>query len=181
MFLKKPLTHPNFLKLTFAAFAMIACVASGQTTWVDSQRAGNEARFLFGGQIQRYDLAAKAWLPSITLPRTGATAMAADGQGAAVAYGTSIYRYAADFTNETNIGSTTSAIQSLFLDGNLLIAVHSTGLYARITIFNRTTGAQLSTRETYVDSMYGASHAPESNRLYGRTQGISPADIVTTS
>jgi hypothetical protein len=179
MLMKKPSFYLH--KLLGLAFAWLMCQAHGQTAWIESQRTGNEARFLFGGQIQRYDFVTRAWLPTTGLPRGGATAMAADAQGAVVAYGATIYRYGPDFTSEASIGSTSSAIQSLFLDGNLLIAVHSSGLYARITTFNRTTGAQLSTRETYVDSMYGASHAPEANRLYGRTQGISPADIVTTS
>lgn len=179
MFMKKTLFYlPKLLGL---ASAWLICQAHGQTAWIESQRTGNEARFLFSAQVQRYDLVGRSWLPTTALPRSGATAMVADAQGAAVAYGAAIYRYAPDFTNEAAVGSTSSPIQSLFLDGNLLIAVHSSGLYARITIFNRTTGAQISTRETYVDSMYGASHAPEANRLYGRTQGISPADIVSTS
>jgi uncharacterized ParB-like nuclease family protein len=181
MFITKPIISAVFYKLVLSALAFMMCSANGQSTWVDSQRTGNEARFLFGSQIRRYDLVGRTWLPSIALPRAGATAMAVDGQGAMVAYGTTIYRYAPDFTNEAATGTTSSAIQSLFLDGNLVIAVHSSGLYARITIFHRTTGAQLSTREAYVDSMYGASHAPQANRLYGRTQGISPADIVSSS
>ncbi|MCU0780429.1 MAG: hypothetical protein MUF04_04920, partial [Akkermansiaceae bacterium] len=181
MFSKQHFISVRFRQLACSVLAVVACAANGQTAWVQSQRSGNEARFLFANQIQRYDLAGKAWLSSITLPRAGATAMAADAQGAAVAYGTAIYRYAPDFTAEAAIGTTSSATQSLFFDGNLLIAVHSSGLYGRVTVFNRTTGSQLGTVETYVDSLHGASHAPETNRLYGRTQGISPADIVTTS
>ncbi len=160
---------------------LFICCAHGQTEWLASLRHGDEARFLTTNQIQRYDLASKAWLPSVTLPRSGATAMASDGQGTAVAYGASIYRYSTSLASEVSIASTSTPIQSLFFDGNLLIAVHSSGLYARITVFNRTSGAQLSTIQTYVSSIYGASHAPGANRLYGRTQGISPQDIVTAS
>lgn len=167
-------------KIVMAVF-MMAGGASGQTPWVSSQRNGDEVRFLFASQIQRYDLVTKSWLPSVTLPRTGATAMAADAQGTAVAYGTSIYRYGSDFTGEVPLGSTSSNVESLFFDGNLLIAVHSTGSYSRVKILNRTSGAELSSAESYVDTLYGTSHAPLTNRLYGRTQGTSPSDIVTAS
>jgi hypothetical protein len=107
--------------------------------------------------------------------------MAADAEGSVVAYGSTVYRYGTTFTDESLVGSASSAIQSIFLDGDLVIAVHSTGLYGRVTIFNRITGAVLSSANTYVDSIYGASHARGSNRLYGRSQGVSPSDIVTAS
>ncbi len=165
--------------LMFLVF--LAGAARGQTPWIGSERRGDEARFLYGNQIRRYDLAAKSWLPLISLPRGGATAMAADATGAVVAYGAAVYRYGTGFTGETSVGKVSSAAQSVFLDGNLVIVVHSQSLYSRVTIFDRTTGAQLSTRETYVDSLYGASHAAGGNRLYGRTQGVSPSDIVTAS
>lgn len=156
-------------------------LASGQTAWVMSQRVGNEARFLFTSQIQRMDLTTKTWSTAVTLPRSGATAMTGDAQGGYVAYGAAIYRYAAGFTGESLLATANSSVHGLFLDGDLLIAVHSTGLYARLTAYHRTTGAQLSTRETYIDSIYGASHAPGINRVFGRSQGVSPADIVSAS
>lgn len=177
----QPPTQAGFFIRLFASIALLICISHGQTNWVDSQRIGNETLFLFSSQIQRYDLSNKLWLSSYNLPRSGATAMAADSKGAAVAYGSTIYRYSTNFTNEASIGTTSSAIHSLFFDGDLLIAVHSSGLYGRITTFNRNTGAKLSTVETYVDSLYGAGHAPETNRLFGRTQGVSPPDIVSTS
>lgn len=165
-----------------AAFLILGwSLASGQTAWVMSERVGNEARFLFASQIQRFDLTTKTWSAAVNLPRSGATAMTGDAQGGYVAYGANIYRYGAGFTGESALATASSSVHGLFLDGDLLIAVHSTGLYARLTAYHRTTGTQLSTRETYVDSLYGASHAPGLNRIFGRTQGISPADIVSAS
>ncbi len=164
-----------------ASVALIVCPLNAQTAWIGSQRTGDEARFLIGSQILRYDLTAKSWLSAFALPRSGATAMAADAQGAAVAYGTTIYRYGTGLTGESLIGTTSSGIESLYFDGNLLIAVHSQSLYAQITVFDRVSGTKLSTVQSYVDSMFGASHAPLSNRLYGRTQGVSPSDIVTAT
>ncbi len=98
-----------------------------------------------GSQIARYDLATRSWLSARVLPRAGATAMAGDEQGTAVAYGTAIYRSGIDFSGEILLGNTTSSIESLFFDGNLLIAIHSQGTTGRITIFDRTSGTQLST------------------------------------
>ena len=164
------------------AFLLALCaIAPAQTQWVASERHGDEVRFLYGDRIRRYDLHTQSWLGVFTLPRTNAVAMAADAEGAVVAYGSSVYRYDGAFAGESLVGSTSSAIQSVFLDGNLVIAVHSTGSYGRVTVFNRTTGSVLSSINTYVDSIHGASHAKESNRLYGRTQGRSPSDILTAS
>ena len=155
--------------------------AEAQTIWLASERVGNEARFLYGNQVRRYNLDKGKWQTVRKLPRSGATAMAGDAAGAYVAYGPKIYRYGANFNKEKSLATASSDVQSLFLDGNLLIAVHSTGLYSRVTIYDRQTGALLSTNETYADSLYGAGHAPGTNRIFGRTQGVSPADIVGTS
>ncbi|RYD64175.1 MAG: hypothetical protein EOP83_10415, partial [Verrucomicrobiaceae bacterium] len=173
--------HSLLRTLLCAGLAILGSASDAQTPWLASDRVNGEARFLYGNQIRRYDLTARNWLAARTLPRSGATAMTSDATGGFVAYGTMIYRYDPDFTTEALFESTSSSIHSLHLDGNLLIAVHSTGLYSRVTIFNRQTRAQLSTRETYVDSLYGTSHAPGINRLFGRTEGISPADIVSAS
>ncbi len=172
------------------AAALLRCLAAlllflpglaDAQTWVQSLRSGNEMQFLFTNSIQRYDLTSRTWLGTINLPRSGATALTGDATGNFVAYGTAIYRYSTTYTGEAAAGTANSSIASLFLDGNLLIAVHSTGLYARLTSYNRTTGTQLNTIETYVDSIYGTSHAPGLNKIFGRTQGISPADIVVAS
>lgn len=146
--------------------------------WVSTARLGNEVRFLFAGEVRRYDLSTRTWLPTVTLPRGGATAIAWEGQNCYIAYGTALYSYTASLTGEAPFGTVTDSTHGLYLDGNLVIAVHSSGLYARVTIFHRTSRAILSTMESYVDSLYGSSHAPGINRLFGRTSGISPSDIV---
>ncbi|MES2924602.1 MAG: fibronectin type III domain-containing protein [Verrucomicrobiota bacterium] len=176
-----PIFLPRLWSRILSFLILATGLAVGQTAWIGSDKAGNDARFLYTNQVRSYDLTTKSWKQVVTLPRSGATAMASDAQGELVAYGTSVYRYAAGFTGESLLCSVASSIQSLFLDGNLLIVVYSQGLYGRIAVFNRTTGAKFSSVETYVDSIYGATHAPLTNRLYGRTQGISPSDIVTSS
>ncbi len=174
------MNHSFFTRLLLAVVSL-ACagVACAQSPWIAGSRDGNEARFLYANRIVRYDLVAKTWLTSFVLPRSTASAMAADASGGVVAYGTSVYRYGTGFTGETLVGTVSSAVQSVFLDGNLVIVVHSPGYYGQVTIFNRMTGAQISTKETYSNSLNGSSHAPAGNRIYGRTSGGSPSDIVT--
>ena len=152
-----------------------------QTPWVQAIQVGDEMRFLYGNTVRRYNLTTRQWLLSVTLPRSGATAFAGDGSINVVAYGTNLYRYGAGWSGEQASGVASSAVDRVFLDGSLIIATHSSGLYARITTFSRASGAQLNSREVYVDSIYGASYAPGINRLFGRTSGISPSDIVSAS
>ncbi len=155
--------------------------AFGQAPWVASQRIGDEVRFLKGSQIVRYDLTTKAWLPARDLPRSGATAMAGDEQGNAVAYGTAIYRSETDFSGEILLGNTTTSIESLFFDGNLLIAIHSQGSTGKITIFDRTSGTQLSTISRSGSPIFAASLAPNTNRIYGLASVVSAAGAMTAS
>lgn len=153
----------------------------GQAPWVASLRTGNEVRFLKGSQIARYDLTTKSWLPSRDLPRSGATAMAGDGQGNAVAYGTAIYRSETDFSGEILLGTATTSIESLFFDGNLLIAIHSQGTTGKITIFDRTSGSQLSTISRSGSPIFAASLAPNTNRIYGLASVAGAAAAMTAS
>ncbi len=132
-------------------------------------------------QITRYDLTTKSWLSAHDLPRSGATAMAGDAQGTAVAYGTAIYQSGTDFSQEILLGNTATSIQALFFDGNLLIAVHSQGSTGRITIFDRTSGAQLSTISRSGSPIFAASIAPNTNRIYGLASVGSPAGAMTAS
>ncbi len=181
MIMNKPTVSafPALVRFLLGWLVIASGTSHAQTAWIASERAGNEARFLNGSQVLRYDLTTKSWLTPFALPQSGATAMAFDAQGAVVAYGSAIRRYSDTFTGESSLASVSSSVLSLFLDGDLVIAIHSQGLYGRVSVLSRTTGAILSSVETYVDSMFGTSHAPGSNRLYGRTQGISPSDIVT--
>lgn len=134
-----------------------------------------------GSQIARYDLATRSWLSARVLPRSGATAMTGDEQGTAVAYGTAIYRSGVDFSGEILLGNTTSSIESLFFDGNLLIAIHSQGTTGRITIFDRTSGTQLSTVSRIGSPIFAASLAPNTNRIYGLSYIGSGSGAMTAS
>ncbi len=74
----RPTAHlltPSFLRRWLLLLLLLLPTLSGaQTPWIQSQRVGNEVRFLYANSIQRYNLATRSWLTAITLPRTGATA-----------------------------------------------------------------------------------------------------------
>ncbi|WP_442483675.1 PKD domain-containing protein [Aeoliella sp. SH292] len=131
----------------------------------------------------RYDIEAEQWLTPIDL--TGATgqptAAAVDDDGFYVAYGTSVYRYGLDGTGQTSLMSAQNPVQRLHSDGNLLFINHSSGLYARVISVNKATNSVIDTMDSYIDSIYGSSIDTESNRIFGRTSGISPSDIAYVS
>ena len=64
-----------------AGLALLGTTSEAQTPWLASEKVGGEARFLYGGQIRRYDLTARSWSSVRSLPRTGATAMTGDASG----------------------------------------------------------------------------------------------------
>ncbi|MDB6135151.1 MAG: Immunoglobulin I-set domain protein [Verrucomicrobiales bacterium] len=148
-----------------------------QTSWVQSVRTGEVMRFLFNGSVQSYDLASQAWQPAVALPRSGATALAGDEAGMFVAYGTKIYGYSPAFTDEVSLNAVSNPVRSLFLDGNLLLAAHSSPTEGKVSSFSRTTGARRDTSPASADTLTGASHAPGLNRIFGRTQGVSSPDL----
>ena len=146
--MRPPSTPPAsrfLLRWLLPLLLLLPALSRAQTPWIQSQRVGTEVRFLYGNSIQRYNLATKAWLTAITLPRSGATAFTGDDLGNVVAYGTSIYRYNTSWASEVASGTTNSAVSHLFIDGTLLIAVLSAGLYCRITTITRGTGTVITT------------------------------------
>lgn len=150
--------------------------------WLSTERVGDVLHFFVStpAKIERYDLATRTWLAPVVLPSTrGAlSAAAVDGGSFFVAYDQSVYRYDATGGAEQQVLTAPDAVQSLFIDGNVLLVNHSGGLYARVISVNKTTLAQIATFERYIDSMHGASISRENKRLLGVSQGISPADVT---
>ena len=134
-------------------------------------------------RIVRYDMTARQWLADIVLPvaRGTATAFHVDSDGIYVSYGASVYRYNSAGAAETQLLNTAQPVQSIHSDGNLLFINYSSSLYARFVSLNKTTNAQIATFENYIDSVYGSSIAVSANKIFGRTQGISPSDISFVS
>ncbi|MBW8883811.1 MAG: hypothetical protein JF612_03325 [Planctomycetia bacterium] len=134
-------------------------------------------------RIERYDIANEAWLSPITLAgATGTpTAELIDADGIYVSYGPAVYRYALDGSGQTHLLNSTDNVIAIHSDGNLLFLNHSSGLYARFLSIDKTTNTLIDSRDQYVESVYGSSISPQTNRILGRSGGISPSDITYVS
>src|SRR5688572_2309459 len=157
------------------------CVSTAHAQWVQSLKSADVAYFLFSAspRLERYSLATGQWLAPVSLPTAyGApTEFHVDADGLYVAYGQAVKRYTLTGGNEAHLLNTLTPVQEIFSDGDVLLINRSSGLYARFTSVNKTNGAVIADFENYVDSVYGAAIAPSINKIFGRTQGISPSDI----
>ncbi|MDB6155937.1 MAG: hypothetical protein JWL90_4390, partial [Chthoniobacteraceae bacterium] len=134
-------------------------------------------------RIERYDLATQSWLTPISLPSGyGALSTGAiDSDGIYVAYDKSTYRYNLNGANEAHILTTTDPVVGLHTDGGLLLINHSVSLYARLKSVAKSTNTVIASFENYIDSLAGSSIAPSINKIFGRSLGVSPADITYAS
>ena len=172
----------RFVVGCFLAIVLNEFAAHGQ--WAQSLRSGNAAYFLFGTspRLERYTLTNRQWLPRITLPTIygPATAFAVDEDTLYVAYGQSVKRYSLSGSNEVHVINTAESVQGIFTDGNVILLNRSVSLYARFTSISKSNNAVIAQFENYIDAVGGASIAPSINKLFGRSLGISPPDIVVT-
>jgi hypothetical protein len=131
-------------------------------------------------RMERYDLDARQWLPTISLSVTNDTLTAGwiDADGIYAAYGMSAYRYDLDGNNETHLADTAQSINQILGDGNLLFLNRSASLYARFTSIDKGSNSVVAAFSNYIDALGGASIAPSLNKMFGRSLGISPTDIT---
>lgn len=171
----------RLLLLLIPVFCLTAPRAEAQTPWITSARQGVEARFLYSNVVRRYDMNTQQWMTQVTLPRSGATAMAWTAQNVFIAYGRNIYRYNTSIAGEQLVGTTPHSVTTLLVDGTLLMAAHAHASLAsnyQITVYNAGTSAVIATWNSYYNYAYGLTLAPGRNTLYARSSGVSPADIV---
>ncbi|MBZ0111351.1 MAG: hypothetical protein K8J08_02715 [Thermoanaerobaculia bacterium] len=147
---------------------------SGATPWINALEHGSVVHLLFGfpSQIQRYDMQAQAWLSTISLPSTP-TAMAIDDDGIYVAFSADIWSYSLDGSGGSLLYTAPAALESLLVDGGLLFA----GYDDKLISIDKTTGALLDS-EDYFYGMIGLSISAPSSKIYARSTGISPSDIL---
>ena len=132
-------------------------------------------------QLDRYDIATEQWLAPVTLQgaQQPATAALVDDDGIYAAFGHAIYRYRSDGTAPTWLFATQNDVRALHTDGNLLFVIDSVSLYGRATSVDKSTNTIVDFKEVYVDSFGGTSIAPQVNKIFGRSEGISPSDITS--
>ena len=169
----------QMVSLLLVLLAAAASPAQAQTaTWQSAIRSADTAYFLFTDHVERFDLATGAWLARVNLPRTGATAMATESTDVIVAYGQAVYHYNSDFTGETFVRNTNNPVRAIHIDGDKVILNHSVYLYSHFDCVEMGTWLLLGQNSTYIDSCFGSASAPGINKIFGRTSGISPSDIV---
>jgi hypothetical protein len=134
-------------------------------------------------QIERYDLGSHTWLSPVTLAgaTTAPTAIAVNSSGLFAAFGKVVYRYAADGATRTHLLNTATAATELLLDGPLLFVNATAGYQPDVTSIDTRNNTVVGTTAGWsfvYDTPYGASIAPGVRRIFGRTMGLSPSDIV---
>ena len=152
---------------------------SAQAGLVCSEEHDGIAYFAFGSpnKIERFDLTADSWMAAIPL-ESPPTAMTVDDTGIYLAFGANVFRTRLDGSDATPLCTTGYSVHGLHAGGTYLFSVYSSGLYARVKSVNKSTGVVADDMSSYVHSLNGSSFAPSLGKLFGRTQGISPSDIV---
>jgi hypothetical protein len=128
----------------------------------------------------RYDIENEKWLDRVDLVGAAGAATFAeiDDDGIYVAFDSTVYRYNLDGTGQTHVLSTQAPVRGLHSDGNVLFINHSSGLYAHVVSVDKNTNQVISSFEAYIDALGGSSISRETNKLFGRSLGVSPADIT---
>lgn len=161
----------------FTVFLTLFAISiPAQSAVVATSRHGQVFEVLTSGpnQIRRYDATADKWLAPIALPNTEVPrAMVAHNNGVLVAFERVVYRYSLDGTPPAHIANTQSTITSLAVFDNVLVIVYGSG----ITTVNIGTHSIIDQGQAGY-GCGGASMANTSRRLFCRSTGVSPADIL---
>ncbi len=162
---------------TIVLLTLLLAFASpaSSATWNQASRQGDIAYFAvpLSASIERFDLAAQQWLAPILLGGTP-TALAVDETGLYVAFGSRISRISLDGSTETPLKNANGIVTSLLIDGPLLFAC----TYGSFHSIDKATGTGLDD-ESFFYQLTGVSIARSSNRIAGRSVGVSPSDIFT--
>lgn len=147
--------------------------------WIAVERFGQTLYFAFASpaRVERFDVGSGSFSPSSISLATSPTAIAVDASGLYVARSQSVYRYNLDGTGESFRFNAPAAISSLAIVGNFIIAVHSGEEYISA---NKFTGTIIDSQNLFY-RMVGLSVDTSLGSIFGRSTGVSPADIVSLS
>ena len=156
-------------------------LAPTDADWIDAEQAGNLAYFLFASpaKIERYDMTAKVWLDPISLP-DGPTHLSVAADGIWVSFGAMLSKFTLDGTTETSYPAAGATVNWLHEDsGKLYLATSQYGSTSS-SIFDAidvTTGLSLGWK-SFFDSMTGITFDPAKHKIFGRSSGYTPSDIL---
>lgn len=147
---------------TTLSSAIAATTLRAGGTWLGlGMRQGSVYYMAFSGpfRIERYDLAARAWLEPLTMP-AAATALWVDEVGIFAAEGAKVVRWNPDGTNRTELVTAAASVVNLCTVGEVL-AVRTVGY----STFDRRTGAPLASF-AYGFNDTGLSYDPIRQRVF---------------
>lgn len=162
--------------IVFCMLGLLLCVQVHAGDFVESVQRGDVVYLLESSpnRILRYDVSTQAWLAPVELAGTSpAVALVADDNGLFVAIDRSVARVSLDGTNVQHVANTPLAVRDLAVLGDILVILHGGG----VQTVHATSFATLFTADPSYDCN-GASAAPAVRRVYCRSTGISPSDIL---
>jgi hypothetical protein len=156
-------------------FLLMPYVPSQAANWIQSTEHAGIAYFLYQSPavIERYDLANQAFLPNILLSDIP-TAFSVDHDGIYISFGRRTSRFALNGTGEVHLQNTDEDVTDLLVNGDFLYLFHRVG---NLLSVNKFTGVLLDWKD-YFYGMQGPSIAPTVGKIFARSTGISPADIM---
>ncbi|MBK7896747.1 MAG: PKD domain-containing protein [Anaerolineaceae bacterium] len=152
------------------------------TMWIDTVRHNGVIYFLFNDPIklERYDVTNELWLDPITFDALleAPTAVVVDESHIFVAFGQAVYRFNLDGTGQLHLHNTSTAVRDLFTNSLYLIINYSSGSSGRLATLEKESGLFVDSASYTYDSLNGPSYSAELGKIFGRTSGISPSDII---
>ena len=148
----------------------------GAAPWISAHEQSGIAHFLFGFPplILRYDMNSEVWLSDISFVDTP-TAMTIDADGIYVAFATEVRRFALDGSGETSLRTAGFSVDEMVVDDQYLFLVSG----GEIESLDKMTGDLIDSEEFFY-SARGLSIAPSVNKIFARSSGVSPSDILVT-
>ena len=136
-------------------------------------------------QVLRYDIDAESWMTAVDVTSGVGlpSVLHVDSDGLYVAFNKSVFRYGLDGSNETHLLDAARDVLAIHSDGNLLIAHSGGGRVDGAVSLDKDTNAVLDTTDgfQFFYNSTGTSISESTNRIFGRSTGISPADITYLS
>lgn len=154
------------LGLTLGLCLLPAPVHAAGPAWMQKVVSNDIVYFAFASpaRIERYDMAADRWLPSIALTNAP-TAFAVDARGMAIAYNRQVVTRALDGTNESNLLTLAQNATGILLsDTFLFIICPATSAITSVRRSDRQTVATWTGSHAFGG---GFAIAPIGRRLYG--------------
>ncbi len=148
--------------------------AEAETPWLTFREQAGIVYFVFqdSPRVERYSIADKMWLPVVDLAEAP-TAFYADSDGFYVSFGRRTSRFSLDWQEETHLRNTNHEVVGIATRDDFVYLQSTEELVSA----NKWNGA-LVDWQTYFYRLRSLALAPDMDRLFGRTAGVSPSDIV---